>query len=170
MVEITYQMVLSTIQTAGILVGIAYYVMNLNYTRKNQEETFKTRTATFFHNVIGHVLSNSEALKYFSIVENTPFSSIEEYHELRKNPNFYRATQYVRNFFELAGIYLKNGLIDIEMVAQLHPYLFLWFWEMNRDEIYDFRNRRNVKNFYQNTEYAYNALKKYFEEHPELAP
>jgi len=35
MVDVTYQMVLSTLQTAGILAGIAYYVMNLNYTRRN---------------------------------------------------------------------------------------------------------------------------------------
>ena len=46
MAEITYQMVLSTVQTAGILVGIAYYIMTLNYTRRNQEQTLKTRHAT----------------------------------------------------------------------------------------------------------------------------
>jgi preprotein translocase subunit YajC len=43
MVEITYQMVMSTLQTAGILVGIFYYIMTLRNQRKNQELTLKAQ-------------------------------------------------------------------------------------------------------------------------------
>ena len=71
MVDVTYQMVLSTVQTAGILVGITYYVMNLNYTRKNQEislrnqeETLKTRHATIYNQIMGtSVLSVVDPVK-----------------------------------------------------------------------------------------------------------
>ena len=35
MVEITYQMVLSTLQTAGLLVGISYYIL----TQRNQQKS-----------------------------------------------------------------------------------------------------------------------------------
>ena len=45
MAEITYQMVLSTLQTVGLLVGIFYYVMTLNYSRKNQELQLETKTS-----------------------------------------------------------------------------------------------------------------------------
>jgi len=41
MYEITFQNVLSAVQTSAIIVGIAYYVMVLNYTRRNQEQTFE---------------------------------------------------------------------------------------------------------------------------------
>ncbi len=51
MVEITYQMVLSTLQTAGILVGIYYYVMTLRNQRKNQELALETRQAQLFMNI-----------------------------------------------------------------------------------------------------------------------
>ena len=44
MAEITYQMVLSTLQTVGLLVGIFYYVITL----RNQE---KTRHASLFMGV-----------------------------------------------------------------------------------------------------------------------
>jgi hypothetical protein len=36
MVEITYQMVLNTLQTVGLLVGIYYYIMTLRNQRKDR--------------------------------------------------------------------------------------------------------------------------------------
>ena len=48
MVEVTYQMVLSTLQTTGILVGIFYYIMTLNNTRKSQRLTLESRQAQLF--------------------------------------------------------------------------------------------------------------------------
>jgi len=48
MVEVTYRMVLSTLQTTGILVGIFYYIMTLNNTRKSQRLTLESRQAQLF--------------------------------------------------------------------------------------------------------------------------
>jgi len=55
-------MILSTIQTVGILIGIFYYVMTLNYTKKNQEQTLKMRNAMVFHQIVGQALTNKKAL------------------------------------------------------------------------------------------------------------
>ena len=52
MVEITYQIVLSTLQTVGILMGIFYYIMTLNNTRKNQEMQLETRQAQLFMQIV----------------------------------------------------------------------------------------------------------------------
>ena len=41
MVEITYQMVLSTLQTAGILVGISYYILTLRNQRARVQKVKK---------------------------------------------------------------------------------------------------------------------------------
>jgi hypothetical protein len=43
MVEITYQMILSTIQTASLVVGIFYYITILRNQQKNQELTRKAQ-------------------------------------------------------------------------------------------------------------------------------
>ena len=65
MAEITYQMVLSTIQTVGLLVGIFYYVTTLRnaqktreltlqsmeLTRKAQEQAVETRQAQLYNNI-----------------------------------------------------------------------------------------------------------------------
>ena len=94
MVDVTYQMALSTVQTAGILVGIAYYELNLNYTRKNQEQTLKTRNASVYQNAVDSFTS-SHGIKNIRILTErivNPFSSFEEFSEYRSNnPEYFEA-------------------------------------------------------------------------------
>ena len=170
MVEITYQMVLSTLQTIALIVGIYYYVMTLNYTRRNQEHTLRTRNATFFHQVIGQMLSNNEALKHAVHLQSNPFSSIEEYNELMKDPDYATATYYVRQLYEMLGVYVRNGIMDIEMFAQIQPYYQMRWWEMNKEQIYDSRERMFGPSYYRNVEYLMNAVQEYLKEHPEYTP
>jgi hypothetical protein len=168
MVEITYQMVLSTLQTLSIMVGIGYYVMTLNYTRRNQEETLRTRNAALFNQTIGQALMKTEAIKHIMCVEDNPFSSIEEYNELLKDPDYRLSNAWLRKMYEMFGIYLKKGIVDIEMFAQVQPYFHGWWWEMSKDAIFDTRKRMNIPSFYRNLEYLMNALQEYYKEHPEL--
>lgn len=182
MVEITYQMVLSTLQTAGLLICIFYYLMalrnqqknqeislkNQEISLKNQEETLKTRNATLFLQTIGQIVTNNEALKHILRIENHPFSSIEEYHELMKDPEYALSNIYMRVMCDFWGIFLKNDIIDIKMISQFQPYWAPWFWEMNKEQIYESRKER--QGFYENMEYFVNSLQKYKEENPEQAP
>ena len=69
--------------------------------------------------------------------------------------------------YEICGIYLREGVVDANMFAHYQPYWNLRFWEWYKDIIYESRNRHG-SSYYQNMEYAMNALYKYFEEHPEL--
>ena len=43
MAEITYQMVLSTLQTVGLLVGIFYYVTTMRNAQKTRELTLESQ-------------------------------------------------------------------------------------------------------------------------------
>jgi hypothetical protein len=161
-------MVLSTLQTAGILVGIFYYIMTLNYTRRHQEHTLKTRNATVFHQIVGQALTNQEALKHVLVIEANPNPSVEEYHELwNTNPEYCNAVYWFMQTYEIGGIYLREGVVDIDMFAQYQPYWNLRFWEWYKDIIYEGR-KIHGPSYYRNIEYLMNALRKYFEEHPEL--
>ena len=158
MVDITYQMILSTLQTVGLLVGIGYYIMTLRNQQKNQEislknqeETLKTRNATLFLQTLGQFLTNNEALKHIIRVEQHPFSSIEEYNELVKDPDYFLSNTYLRVMCEFWGIFLKNDIIDIKMLSQFQPYWVPRFWEMNKEQIY--LRRKEIPGFYQNIEY-----------------
>ncbi len=169
MVEITLPIVLQIVQTVGLLVGIYYYIMTLSYTRRNQEETLKTRKAILYHQTMGQVLTNNEALKHILRIQHNPFSSVEEYQELIKDPDYRLSNVYVRNLFEQIGSYCKHGLVDLEMFADTAPWFSHSFWDMSKEAIYDTRTRRGPS-FFRNFEYIMNALEEYWKEHPETAP
>ncbi len=57
MVEITYQMVLSTLQTAGILVGIIYYITIMRTSQRNQQHQMETRKLQMFMDVYNSIQS-----------------------------------------------------------------------------------------------------------------
>jgi hypothetical protein len=177
MVEITYQMLLSTIQTVSLVVGITYSILALNYTRKNQkislrnqEQTLKTRSASIFHQTYGSLITSPEGLKNIQIIQENRISSYDEHMELaRKNSEYQKAWYWCSIIYEQCGIYIKEGVLDIGMMAQHMPYWALRFWRQSKDIIYEHRKRLGPS-YYRNLEYFMESLQKYFEEHPELAP
>jgi hypothetical protein len=121
MVDVSYQMVLSTLQTVGLLVGIAYYVMSLNYTRKNQgislrnqEEAIKTRNATLTNQILAPMIS-SEGTDKMILLQRTQVSRYEEWQEVCKsNIENLKAMHFLCSIYESIGISLREGIFDIE--------------------------------------------------------
>jgi replicative DNA helicase len=52
MVEITYQMVLSTLQTIALIVGIYYYIMTIRANQRNQEISLKNQQLSSVHRIL----------------------------------------------------------------------------------------------------------------------
>ncbi len=161
----------------GLTASIVYYaniLKNANQTRelqlKAQEQALKTRNATFFNQTVGLFVQGKEALNNILILQANQFSSIEEYRELSKNPEYVFAYLWVEQMFEIFGIYLKQGVVDIEMISLYQPWFYSWFWGMYKDVIYDNRKRTNRSSYCQNCEYFCTTIIDYLKEHPELAP
>ena len=167
--DLTVQIVLSTLQTIGLLVGIGYYIMTLNYTRRNQEQTLKTRSMTFYHNIAGQILSNKEVMEYMVIIEDNPVSSAAEFGTLWENNHDYRiAFLWWLNFYETLGDYVREGIVDIGLFARRALWFNLRFWEMYKPVIYANRNQFGPS-FYSNTEFLMDSLLEYLKEHPEIS-
>jgi hypothetical protein len=168
MVEITYPMVLSTLQTTGILVGIAYYIMTLNYTRRNQEMTLKTRSTTLFQQTLGALVNSSFGITNISLLNQYHPSSYEEHVELTNTiPEYRVAWLWISNMLDVAGIYLKEDVFDIGMFAKYNPWWFIDFWE-RYESIVDGWREVYGPSYMVYMEYLVTSLKNYTEEHPEL--
>jgi hypothetical protein len=170
MVEITYQMVLSTLQTAGILVGIFYYIMSLRYSRKFQEMTLLTRQSQLLQQVLDKSTSR-EGMEYARLCRQAEWSDYDEWAERYSSDEDYRmAFVYWSECLEATGVYLKEGILDIRSLALRAASGVIWWWERHRDIIYERRKRLNNRRYCDMWEYAYDQLMKYLEKHPELAP
>ena len=176
MVDVSYQIVLNTLQTVALLVGIAYYVMSLNYTRRNQEislrnqeQTLKTRSITLFHQTLGSLITSPIGNKHLRILDEIQVSNYEEHRELSsKNVEYYDAWRWAFLTIDLMGVYLKESVVDIGMVAKFNPWWFIGFWGRYKDIVYEMRKLVGPT-YFSNMDYFMDSLQKYLEEHPELA-
>jgi hypothetical protein len=182
MVEITYQMMLSTLQTIALIVGITYYLFimrnsqrNQELTRKAQEQTLETRQAQLFTNIYNQSFANPEFLEAVRMVITTHWDNLDEFHEdydyynpNPSNPEFIKAMSSVNGFFEGLGVFVKEGLIDIRLIALTMTVMIKSLWEKIAPYVVVDRERLQAPRLLSEFEYLYNELMKYIEEHPEL--
>ena len=157
MVEITYQMVLSILQTAGILVGIYYYVMTLRNAQKNRmiEMVFQrvqTRNPEYFKNIYD---ANPSLLEW---------DTVEEFHRKynwRTTPNLIAKRGHIFAKLNAWGYLLREGLVDLEFLARHHnPSFIKYWWEENEPIFIDQRRRTNNPEAEKDFEFLYDEVKK----------
>ena len=104
MIEITYQMVLSTLQTVGILAGIVYYLTIIRNTSKARERELIYQK---FQNI------SLEYIQTFNEVQlMTDWETPEEWEEKfgrENNLDAFSKWNYVIRHYTLAGVLLKQG-------------------------------------------------------------
>jgi len=180
MVEFTYQMVLGTLQTVGLLVGIYYYIMTIRANQrnqeialKNQELTLETRQAQLYEH-LSDLTWSRETQEALDIIWPLKHLSDEEFIEkFRDDWKFRRAFFHWAYLMERVGSLLKRGLIDVEPIAisGSTARTIIDEWEDYRSVIYKLRQTDTIsKRSFNMWEYLYDTLMKYFEEHPELLP
>jgi hypothetical protein len=160
-----------TITFTGLSISLAafYYINTLRNSQRNQQLQLETRQAQIFSQFIDKAVSR-EQLEFFKIRQRAKWSSCEEWLELYENDEEYRiAFSHLAMLYDALGVYLKEGLFDIRLLALYDPQAGVKRnWEKYKDMIIYRRKKYNNRRIYDNWEYLYNTLKKYLEEHPEL--
>jgi hypothetical protein len=184
MVVLTYQMVLSTLQTAGLLVGIVYYITimrNQQKTRgltlKAQEQTLRTRESQLFMNIYNQSFANPEFLRAGRIVQAkaTQIKSLEDWVQAYDpinpepdDPEFVDAYAFILCFYEGLGVFVKEGLIDIRLIALTMTGFTRNIWKTIAPYIDELREMSGFSRMMSEFEYLINELDIYLEAHPEL--
>jgi hypothetical protein len=178
-IQAAYYMVAAT----GVLVAAAYYVMNLRITQRNQEltlkaleqsakaqqQTLESRQAQMFMNIYDQTKSNEFTTAYNKVVNDTKWSTIEEYQAHWVNdPEFKQMTNTLGIFFEGIGVLVKEGMLDIRWIALLICGMTRSYWEKYQPIIEDGRRLWGYRRWWSESEYLYNELIRYVKEHPEL--
>ena len=160
MVEITYQMVLSTLQTIALIVGISYYVITL----RNQSKARKTQLYLQMINKF----SEPDYLEALGKLNDLEWSTAEDFIEVWKTPEGRMTIRTLGNWYEGLGTLVKENLLDMRVVALLITGLVIQFWDKFIPVIDEVREALEWPRFYIEAEYLYDQLMKYIEEHPEI--
>jgi len=116
MAEITYQMILSTIQTIALVVGIIYYLTimrnsqkNQELARKAQEQALETRETQLFMNLYNRFQDNF--IKTYYEILDLEFTTFEEFLKAvdEKGEDFLIRYQNMCAFYEGVGVLVREG-------------------------------------------------------------
>jgi hypothetical protein len=160
----------------GIIVAIVYYTLtlrNANRTRelqlRAQEQALETRQAQFFMQIYGRLHEKDHWEQYTEINSRT-WDDIDDWWEKygEKNNQAMAAFASVGSYFEGIGVLIKENLVDMRLVAELMSGPIISFWEMHAPIIDELRVVMNEPRMLIETEFLYNELVKYIDEHPEF--
>lgn len=169
-IQAAYYMVAAT----GVLIAAIFYILNLRISQKNQElmlkaqqQTLDTRQAQMFMSIYNQS-TTKEFNKALNKYMESQWSSWDDFRELWKNAEFREAFNVVGVYYEGLGVLVREGLLDVRMVALLICGMTRMYWEKLSPIVEEGRMVTGYSRFASESEYLYNSLMTYLDEHPEL--
>jgi hypothetical protein len=148
----------------GVCVAAGYYITNIKAQNRNRE-------AQLFMSITNQSFNNPNWNKAYMTVTRAKWSSAKEFIELNGYPNeteFNNALSLLVGFFEGLGVFVREGLVDIRLVALLMTGYTKEFFEKFAPYLEEVRVSYGMPRMMSETEYLYHRLMKYLEEHPEI--
>ena len=145
----------------SIAASIVYYASVLRNANKTQQMQLETRQAQLFMQIYERFndLGRSEIITEVLSYEWEDNDEFWERYSYEADPDSYRKWNYVAGFFEGVGVLVKRKLIDPEIVDDLMSASTLMFWEKYGPAIIDGRERLNIPQLWEWTEYLYQEIK-----------
>ena len=173
MVEITYQMVLSTLQTVSLMIGVIYYIFIMRNSQRTQQMQLETRQVQLFmqmHQQISSIIIEHVGDTDWITILNTKISSLDEYLQKRESdPKFTRLMDSSFSFYEALGVLVKEGYLSIRLIALMWAGNTRMFYENIVEPIIEEGIVYwSYPRLWSETVYVCKELIKYMDEHPEL--
>jgi hypothetical protein len=143
MVDITE--ISAMVAAAGVLVGVAYYILDMRNQSKMRQMDFIMRVPSSF--------VSKEVFGTLATVMKTEFKNYDDFEE-----KCGIQARQVGGFCEDLGLLVKRKVVDISIVAE--RYGVNAYYEKLRPWIEESRKRANEPRLYEWFEYLYNELKK----------
>jgi hypothetical protein len=174
--------VLTLLQTLSIMVGIGYYILNLQNNQKNQnisirnqeltlesqQQALETRQAQLFMNTY-QAYNTPEFLRALDTYANISYKDYDEYEsKYRSDLETHVQIMKVYSYMEGLGVLVREGYIGIRLISLYISTDIFVTWEIIKPMAYEYRKRNDYPRYLIEFEYLYNTLIEYAEQHPEM--
>jgi hypothetical protein len=157
MVEITYQMVLSTLQTVGILVGIVYYITIM----RNAQKARKMELVSRIYEIERSVESGIIGIELLEM-EWIDFDDFLAKYDSSVNPENFAKRFHWWTYYQEVGFMLHEGIVDVDTVyGLLGGRNSRTMWEKFKPIILEFRERYEDPDFFKYFEYFSDEMTKH---------
>jgi len=163
MVDLTYQMFLSTVQTVSLVIGIVYYLTIMRSNQKSQQLQLETRKAQLYMQLFLRITSEEFTKKSLELLK-MPIGDVSEFME--KHISGLESTLQAKLFsmfwhIDGLGYMMSQGLIDPEMVYNFGGgFAQVWHWKKWEPLILRMRELRGEPEFLKWFEYAADEMMK----------
>lgn len=148
---------LQIVQTAGILVGIVYYITIMRSSQKTQQLQLETRKAQLYMQLFMRITSEEFMKKSIDLLR-LEYDDIDEFMEkLLSGPDSSLHAKLFSMFWHIDGLgyMMSQKLIDPEMVYNFGGgFAQAWHWKKWEPVIVRFRKRRDDPEFLKWFEYT----------------
>jgi len=149
-------MIRDVVTIFGVIAGLSYYVTNI----RNQK---KARQLQALSNVFSRGPTNFKFLE----MELHDYEEFRLKHFVENDQDSVSFRQWW-DIQEELGVYVKEGLLDVRPIYLYMSGTITKAWEKNVDFIVEHRKRSDWPRYLIESEYLYNKIIEYAEEHPEL--
>ncbi len=163
MVEITLPIILQILQTAGILVGIFYYIMTLRNQQKNQEHSKETRKIQLLLDINKDIEGSGSGVQYNEIMD-MKWDSYDDFvskYGVENNPDAYRKRRRMWQIMHRNGLLVRDGLIDVRALFDYTSGGSLYMWRKFKDIIEESRRLYHMPDYLIGLEYLAGEVEKY---------
>jgi hypothetical protein len=162
MVEITLPIVLQFLQTAGLLVGIIYYITIMRSQQRNQQLTLDTRRSQHYMQLL-QTVSTEEFMKRTRVVLEIEIKDFDDYVRLSRDHESDIGLKFIAytGWINGVGHMLKEGLIDERMIEHFGVGIqYGRAWDKWRPFIMEYRERLHIPWYMNGLEYLSEEMRK----------
>jgi len=168
MAEITYQMVLSTIQTVSLVIGVIYYITIMSNQQRSQKHAEDTRKIQLLMQIYGS--QNVDWSIRRQEVIDMDFKDDDDFWEKIDKPIFAKVA-ITWGEWNTLGLLLKNGFIDDDMMFEFLQYRGpIYHWEKYGEIIKEMRTKYGFYSLGLGFEYLAEEMTKYREKQGRMFP
>jgi hypothetical protein len=166
----TLQAVSYIIGSLGVFVAAVYYVSTLRNNQRTQQLQLETRQAQLFMQIYNQSHNDPTFIDAINrILEIGKIETYDKWQEVNRDGENKKALSRVGMFYEGLGVLVKEGYVSIRLVALLMTGMTRNWWEnIYKSHVSDTRVQMGFPRFVSESEYLYNELMNYINEHPEL--
>ena len=115
-------MILSTLQTAGLLVGISYYIMTLRNQQKSQKHAEETRKIQLMLEITQYIQSGNQAdWQDLLNLEWTDFNDFQSKYGFENNPTIYSKRLGAWRNLSVSGLLIRDARARTEFQLPILP-------------------------------------------------
>ena len=156
------QTILNYLALISIPVGVAYHIMTLSNTRKNQQLQLETRQAQLFMNIYDTFSSKQyqkDRERMFDLWEYQDYDDFFKKYGVDVNPEDHAIWDMFCSHYEGIAVLVKRGLINSALVYDLMYGSIIMFWEKFEPILLGLRAEYGPK-VWQDLEFLYNEMKR----------